>query len=299
MRLVPPARARRIEGSLKVRPGSADGISSSPGSGFGFAKPTQSSLQTRRPGLLVAAVSAWPAGARAGDDIEEVDLASLLSTPEEVWTATKTEQKNYEAPGHHHHRHPRADRGVGLPVGGRGAEPPARLLRGRRPHLAQPGGAGHLRRALRRQQHRQGADRRPLGGLPLHRRQLAGAGADPAVGGRADRDRPRPRLGAVRRRRLPGGDQHPDPQRQEPERRPPPGWRAGGPGSKLATDVDLSAGLAGERCDVLVAVAPEQPGSVRPAPARQLAGAVAARVQRRRSGVAEGLDQAPPPRWPA
>src|SRR6185436_16894216 len=36
--------------------------------------------------------------ARAGGDIEEVDLASLLSTPEEVWTATKTEQKNYEAP---------------------------------------------------------------------------------------------------------------------------------------------------------------------------------------------------------
>ena len=36
--------------------------------------------------------------AHAGGDIEEVDLAALLSTPEEVWTATKTEQKNYEAP---------------------------------------------------------------------------------------------------------------------------------------------------------------------------------------------------------
>ncbi len=36
--------------------------------------------------------------AQAGGDIEEVDLAALLSTPEEVWTATKTEQKNYEAP---------------------------------------------------------------------------------------------------------------------------------------------------------------------------------------------------------
>jgi iron complex outermembrane receptor protein len=47
--------------------------------------------------VLVAA-AAWPAGARAGDDIEDVDLAALLSTPEEVWTATKTEQKNYEAP---------------------------------------------------------------------------------------------------------------------------------------------------------------------------------------------------------
>ncbi len=49
----------------------------------------------------VAAGMAMAAGqnpARAGGDIEEVDLASLLSTPEEVWTATKTEQKNYEAP---------------------------------------------------------------------------------------------------------------------------------------------------------------------------------------------------------
>jgi outer membrane receptor for ferrienterochelin and colicins len=36
--------------------------------------------------------------AHAGDDIEEVDLAALLSTPEEVWTATKTEQKTSEAP---------------------------------------------------------------------------------------------------------------------------------------------------------------------------------------------------------
>jgi outer membrane receptor for ferrienterochelin and colicins len=35
---------------------------------------------------------------QAGGDIEEVDLAALLSTPEEVWTATKTEQKNTEAP---------------------------------------------------------------------------------------------------------------------------------------------------------------------------------------------------------
>jgi outer membrane receptor for ferrienterochelin and colicins len=36
--------------------------------------------------------------AHAGGDIEEVDLAALLSTPEEVWTATKTEQKTSEAP---------------------------------------------------------------------------------------------------------------------------------------------------------------------------------------------------------
>ncbi len=47
---------------------------------------------------LALVVMAWSDRARAGGDIEEVDLASLLSTPEEVWTATKTEQKNYEAP---------------------------------------------------------------------------------------------------------------------------------------------------------------------------------------------------------
>jgi iron complex outermembrane receptor protein len=48
--------------------------------------------------LLVVAAVSWSGPARAGGDIEEVDLAALLSTPEEVWTATKTEQKNYEAP---------------------------------------------------------------------------------------------------------------------------------------------------------------------------------------------------------
>jgi outer membrane receptor for ferrienterochelin and colicins len=47
---------------------------------------------------LLLAASVWPTSASAGGDIEEVDLAALLSTPEEVWTATKTEQKNYEAP---------------------------------------------------------------------------------------------------------------------------------------------------------------------------------------------------------
>jgi outer membrane receptor for ferrienterochelin and colicins len=31
-------------------------------------------------------------------DIEELDLSTLLSTPDDVWTASKTEQKNYEAP---------------------------------------------------------------------------------------------------------------------------------------------------------------------------------------------------------
>jgi outer membrane receptor for ferrienterochelin and colicins len=31
-------------------------------------------------------------------NIEELDLSLLLSTPEDVWTASKTEQKNYEAP---------------------------------------------------------------------------------------------------------------------------------------------------------------------------------------------------------
>jgi outer membrane receptor for ferrienterochelin and colicins len=32
------------------------------------------------------------------ENIEELDLSLLLSTPEDVWTASKTEQKNYEAP---------------------------------------------------------------------------------------------------------------------------------------------------------------------------------------------------------
>ena len=134
--------------------------------------------------------------------------------------------------GHHHHRHPRPDRGLGLPLGGRGAEPPARVLPGRRPQLRQPGGAGHLGRAPRGQQHRQGADRRPLGGLSLDGRQLAGARAGPAVGDRADRDRARPRLGPVRGGRLPGGHQHQDPHRREPERgRRLAERRAGGPGA--------------------------------------------------------------------
>ena len=31
-------------------------------------------------------------------DIEQFDLVTLLETPVDVWTATKTEQKNYEAP---------------------------------------------------------------------------------------------------------------------------------------------------------------------------------------------------------
>jgi outer membrane receptor for ferrienterochelin and colicins len=54
---------------------------------------------------LILPLLAWPWYARADPaytpdvkDIEELDLSSLLSTPEDVWTASKSEQKNYEAP---------------------------------------------------------------------------------------------------------------------------------------------------------------------------------------------------------
>lgn len=48
-----------------------------------------------------ASADADPAvGGSAGEvkDIEELDLSTLLSTPDDVWTASRTEQKNYEAP---------------------------------------------------------------------------------------------------------------------------------------------------------------------------------------------------------
>jgi outer membrane receptor for ferrienterochelin and colicins len=51
---------------------------------------------------LLVVLLAWPAPVRAADpygrDIEDLDLAALLSTPSDVWTATKTEQKSSEAP---------------------------------------------------------------------------------------------------------------------------------------------------------------------------------------------------------
>jgi outer membrane receptor for ferrienterochelin and colicins len=58
----------------------------------------------RFPGLaLVIVMSSWPAPSRADEpaysgDVEELDLEALLDTPTTVWTAAKTEQKNYDAP---------------------------------------------------------------------------------------------------------------------------------------------------------------------------------------------------------
>src|SRR4051812_2854107 len=52
--------------------------------------------------LALAAALAWPASAQAGDsaprDIETLNLGTLLDTPVDVWTAAKMAQKQYEAP---------------------------------------------------------------------------------------------------------------------------------------------------------------------------------------------------------
>jgi outer membrane receptor for ferrienterochelin and colicins len=57
----------------------------------------------RSPRLLLLAALAWPTTAHAdpapaGDEFEGLDLVSLLDTPANVWAATKTEQKSSEAP---------------------------------------------------------------------------------------------------------------------------------------------------------------------------------------------------------
>jgi outer membrane receptor for ferrienterochelin and colicins len=61
------------------------------------------SIQVMRVAVaLLVVVLAWPAPLRAADpyghDIEDLDLAKLLTTPTDVWTATKTEQKSSQAP---------------------------------------------------------------------------------------------------------------------------------------------------------------------------------------------------------
>src|SRR4051812_6240001 len=47
-------------------------------------------------------IFAWSASGHADDryvgNIEDIDLAYLLNTPDDVWTASRTHQKNYEAP---------------------------------------------------------------------------------------------------------------------------------------------------------------------------------------------------------
>jgi hypothetical protein len=62
------------------------------------------------PALAIAVlVAGWiapdTARAQVEPELEEADLETLMNTPIEVWTATKTVQKSYEA-GHHHHHHP-------------------------------------------------------------------------------------------------------------------------------------------------------------------------------------------------
>jgi outer membrane receptor for ferrienterochelin and colicins len=53
-------------------------------------------------GVAFFLVAGWPVAGRAADpsagDFEGIDLVSLLDTPASVWTATKTEQKTSEAP---------------------------------------------------------------------------------------------------------------------------------------------------------------------------------------------------------
>jgi hypothetical protein len=119
-------------------------------------------------------------------DIEQFDLVTLLETPADVWTAAKTEQKTYEAPA----IITTVTREQIAVWGYRSVAEVLSHLLGfyliddhATANLSVRGVSGG---PACRQQHRQGADRRAVGGVSFHRRQLAGARAGPAVGDRAE-----------------------------------------------------------------------------------------------------------------